>query len=171
MVPAGDRVCGAPLLVTVAACSPSPQPLGPGPALDATYASPPAALSPESGPGPPLRRRTANDDNPGTEQAPFRTIEQAAYGRHAGDDGDRGRRDLRGRDRDPGERHRERRIVFVAATKWGAKLVGREDDDDAVWRNYGDYVDIQGFDVFGDSSARHRDRPERLLRPDPREPR
>jgi hypothetical protein len=41
------------------------------------------------------------------------------------------------------------RIVYFAEHKWAAKIVGREDDADAVWRNYGDYVDIQGFDVSG----------------------
>lgn len=38
------------------------------------------------------------------------------------------------------------RIRFLSDVKWGAKL---QASGQSVWRNYGDYVDIMGFDVTG----------------------
>jgi hypothetical protein len=142
--------CVAALLATCAACGSRPEPLPPGPALDATYASPPAALSPESDQARLYVATDGDDGNPGTEQAPFRTIEQAATVATPGTTVIVGDGTYEGAVVTRASGTENARIVFVSASKWGAKLVGREDDDDAVWRNYGDYVDIQGFDVSGD---------------------
>jgi hypothetical protein len=143
-------VCGSALLVTSSACSSAQKPLGPGPTLDATYAGPPAALSPESDQARLYVATDGDDGNPGTEQAPFRTIEQAATAATPGTTVIVADGTYEGAIVTRTSGTENARIVFVAASKWGAKLVGREDDDDAVWRNYGDYVDIQGFDVSGD---------------------
>lgn len=43
------------------------------------------------------------------------------------------------------------RIRYVSDTKWGAKIVSK--GTWAVWRNDGDYVDIEGFDITGDGAG------------------
>jgi parallel beta-helix repeat protein len=43
------------------------------------------------------------------------------------------------------------RVRFVSDTRWGAKL---RSGSEFVWNNKADYVDIEGFDVSGDSIAR-----------------
>jgi len=43
------------------------------------------------------------------------------------------------------------RIRFVSDSQFGAQI--RTSSADAVWTNNGDYVDIEGFDIAGDSST------------------
>ncbi|MBW0101551.1 right-handed parallel beta-helix repeat-containing protein [Pseudonocardia sp. KRD-291] len=40
------------------------------------------------------------------------------------------------------------RVTYVSEVRWGAKLVG-DGEDEQVWRNDGDHVDIRGFDISG----------------------
>ena len=40
------------------------------------------------------------------------------------------------------------RIAFISDVPWGAKV--RTTGSESSWTNYGDYVDIQGFDITGD---------------------
>lgn len=93
------------------------------------------------------------DEGPGTAERPFRTI--AAASRAAGPgttvvvaDGT-----YTGAFSTRASGTAEARLTYVAANKWGARLVGDgavvDDDVDAVWRNYGDYVDVRGFDISG----------------------
>ncbi|MBW0101550.1 right-handed parallel beta-helix repeat-containing protein [Pseudonocardia sp. KRD291] len=91
---------------------------------------------------------TGDDDGPGTSAAPLRTIEAAAEaavpgttvvvapGTYAGSfrTGRSGRPDAR--------------VTYVSEVRWGAKLVG-DGEDEQVWRNDGDHVDIRGFDISG----------------------
>lgn len=44
------------------------------------------------------------------------------------------------------------RIRFLSDTQWGAKI--HSTDSEFVWSNKGDYVDIEGFDLSGDTVAR-----------------
>jgi hypothetical protein len=43
------------------------------------------------------------------------------------------------------------RIRYVSDTKWGAKIVSK--GPRTAWYNYGNYVDIEGFDVTGDGAG------------------
>jgi len=145
--------CLAAIVLVCTACSSQPAPLGPGPALDATYASPPAALGPESDQARLYVAVDGDDDAPGTVQEPFRTIAKAADAATPGTTVIVADGTYEGATVTRASGTQDARIVYVAEHKWGAKLVGGADDDDAVWRNYGDYVDIQGFDVSGDIPA------------------
>jgi hypothetical protein len=42
------------------------------------------------------------------------------------------------------------RIRFISTSQWGAHVVGTNGGE-AVWQNLGDYVDIMGFDISGNS--------------------
>jgi pectate lyase-like protein len=42
------------------------------------------------------------------------------------------------------------RIRFISDTRWGAHVVGTAGSE-AVWQNQGNYVDIMGFDITGNS--------------------
>jgi Right handed beta helix region/Protein of unknown function (DUF1565) len=135
------------------ACAPAPAPadpaVTPGPSLGASYSNPPTALAAESGSSRLYVATTGNDDNAGTAAAPLLTIRKAAARADPGTTvivAD-GTYDAAFSTRTSGTA--DARITFVSASKWGAKLVGADDDQDAVWRNYGDYVDIQGFDISG----------------------
>ena len=44
------------------------------------------------------------------------------------------------------------RIRFFSTVKWGAKIVSPATGAASAWRNDGDYVDIQGFDISGQGS-------------------
>ena len=143
---------GTALLV---ACSPAPPepPSSPGPNLGATYSNPPDALHNDDGQPRIYVAPNGVDENPGTEEAPLHTIKKASTLATPGTTivvAD-GTYDGTFNTRVSGEA--DARITFVSATKWGAKLVASSDtddsDDSAVWRNYGDYVDIQGFDISG----------------------
>ena len=131
-----------------------PRPLDTSP----SYSVPPTALRLS---GDPMVLHVApdgNDAGPGTEDAPFATIGKAASVARPGmtvlvADGTyegvvitvaAGRADAR--------------ITYLAENKWGAKLVADAEDvveteqfgsEGAVWHNYGDYVDIRGFDISG----------------------
>ena len=45
------------------------------------------------------------------------------------------------------------RIRYVSSVKWGAKVRTEGPDDHWSWKNYGDYVDIEGFDVSNNGSG------------------
>jgi Periplasmic copper-binding protein (NosD) len=141
--------CLAVLLMVCAACASSPP--APPPALDlaATYASPPAALAAGSSLPSLYVATTGDDGNAGTAAAPFRTIGHAASVATPGTTVIVADGTYEGAVVTRASGTESARIVYVAQHKWAAKIVGREDDTDAVWRNYGDYVDIQGFDVSG----------------------
>ncbi len=93
-----------------------------------------------------------DDGNPGTESAPLATIVRAAELVKPGmmvvvEDGT-----YEGSITTSFSGTEDARIVFVARTKWGANIVGDGSDrfDGPAWQNYGDYVDITGFDISGD---------------------
>jgi hypothetical protein len=88
-------------------------------------------------------------DNDGSEESPFATIGQAAAVAEPGTTVIVADGTYEGWFTTGASGTEDARILYVSATKWGAKLVGHEPDEDAVWRNYGDYVDIQGFDISG----------------------
>jgi hypothetical protein len=92
-------------------------------------------------------------EGPGSPEKPFATIAQASAAAGPGTtvivaDGTYG-----GAFRTRAGGTAENRITYVAANRWGARLVATsedvDDDTSAVWRNYGDFVDIQGFDISG----------------------
>lgn len=94
---------------------------------------------------------TGDDDNPGTAELPFRTIqrgidaatpgvtvrvaagvyEEEIHGRTSGTEG--------------------ARIRVVSEVRWGA-IVRPTGAGDSIWRNAGSYVDIQGFEIDGTES-------------------
>ncbi len=45
------------------------------------------------------------------------------------------------------------RIVYLSDVRWGARINSPVGGDAATWQNYGDYVDIVGFDVSGDGNV------------------
>lgn len=101
---------------------------------------------------------TGNDSNSGTQFDPFKTVNKAATVVQAGDTV----RVL------PGQYvvtagklnsgvitqasgTASSRIRYVSDTKWGAKIISS--GAYFVWSNHGDYVDIEGFEVIGDSAS------------------
>jgi hypothetical protein len=124
--------------------------MGPPPPLDSSYSRPPAALEPASNQPRLYVAPTGNDDDPGTADAPFRTIERAASVVTPGTTVIVADGTYEGAIATEASGREDARITYVSASKWGAKLVGLDSDEDAVWRNTGDYVDIQGFDVSGE---------------------
>ena len=90
---------------------------------------------------------TGSDSNPGTQAAPFKTIQKAASvakpsttvhvapGTYSGNVATK----ISGT--------ASARIVYLSDTKWGAKLVGT--GTEAMWTNNANYVDIAGFDISG----------------------
>jgi hypothetical protein len=146
----GLAVAGISIVALLAACSANTptSPVGPAPALDASYSSPPTALlEPASDYLGLYVAPNGDDDNDGTAQDPFRTIEKAASVSTPGttvvvaDGTYEAPIETRASGRE------DARITYVSSTKWGAKLVGPDSDEASVWHNYGDYVDIQGFDI------------------------
>ena len=100
---------------------------------------------------------TGKDSNSGTQSAPFKTINKAAKVVQAGDTV----RVLPGQYAAAGSSVHgiltqangtaSSRIRFVSDTKWDAKIVSSGAYN--VWSNTGNYVDIEGFEVVGDSAA------------------
>ena len=127
-------------------------PASTGPALNGpTYSNPHRAGPRRRRPASVRRAERQRRQRRAAEEAPFRTIKQAARLATPGttvlvaDGTYEGAFTTRaaGAPRTPGS-------PTSSANKWGAKLVGNgPSDEDAVWRNYGDYVDIQGFDISG----------------------
>ena len=147
----GMRVLGLLTSTALLACAPAATgpPAASGPSLNASYSNPPTALDPESDSPRLYVAPTGNDDSAGTVDAPLLTIRKAAALAKPGTTvvvAD-GTYEAAFNTRTSGTA--DARITYVAASKWGAKLVGTDAEKDAVWRNYGDFVDIQGFDVSG----------------------
>jgi hypothetical protein len=142
----------AALLVACTSAEPTrPLPAPPGQIIASTYSAPPPALAADS-PTPRLYVAPTGDDaGPGTEEAPFLTIKHASEVAQPGTAVIVANGTYTGRFKTEVSGTEGARITFVSRTKWGAKLVAERGDktDDAVWRNYGDYIDIQGFDISG----------------------
>jgi hypothetical protein len=146
---------GAALLVAGCTSAPPGPPPSPGPDLGSTYSNPPDALQRDDDQPRIYVAPNGTDENPGTEEAPLLTIKKASTLATPGTTVVVANGTYEGtfNTRTSGEENA--RITYVSATKWGAKLEAQadsgddDDDDSAVWRNYGDYVDIQGFDLSG----------------------
>jgi hypothetical protein len=91
---------------------------------------------------------TGDDSNPGTQAAPFKTIEKASNNATPGTTVRVAPGTYTGSIETTEDGTSDARIAYVSEAKWGAKLVG-DGEDGAVWRNRGDYVDIVGFDITG----------------------
>ncbi len=98
-----------------------------------------------------------DDNGSGTEQSPFRTIAKAATVATPGTRVSVADGTYDGSFKTTTNGTADARISYVAASKWGAKIVGTEADE-AMWRNTGDYVDIVGFDIAGRTVRRHAER-------------
>jgi hypothetical protein len=105
---------------------------------------------------------TGNDSNSGTQSAPFKTINKAAKVVQAGDTvrvllgqytvaGSSDSGGLNSGILTQANGTDSSRIRYVSDIKWGAKIVSSGAYD--VWRNLGNYVDIEGFEVVGDSAS------------------
>ena len=94
---------------------------------------------------------TGSDSNPGTQAAPFATINQANSVATPGtvvyvEPGTYTSPVLT-----TASGSATARISYVSVQKWGAQIVasGSGTNTDSTWQNTGDYVDIQGFDISG----------------------
>jgi len=94
-----------------------------------------------------------NDENAGTAEAPFKTISKAASMATPGTTVIVANGTYQGPVVTSPSGTSNARITYVSASKWGAKIVGSGSKDVAVWRNNGDYVDVQGFDLSGGTSV------------------
>lgn len=92
-----------------------------------------------------------SDSNPGTEAAPFKTIQKGADVARAGDTVMVLPGTYNEAVKQKNDGTASGRIRLVSQTKWGAKVIGRSSH--FVFTSLGDYVDIEGFDVTGDNSA------------------
>ncbi len=91
-----------------------------------------------------------DDSNPGSGDAPFRTISKAAQEVTPGTTVRVAPGTYSESIETTVDGEQDARIAYVAETKWAAKIVG-DGDGDAVWDNRGDYVDIVGFDISGEN--------------------
>ncbi|WP_214365452.1 right-handed parallel beta-helix repeat-containing protein [Pseudonocardia sp. H11422] len=93
---------------------------------------------------------SGSDESPGTRDEPFASIRKAASAATPGTTVFVGDGEYTRSFRTRASGTADARIAYVSENKWGARLVGDGDEDeDAVWRNDGDYVDIRGFDISG----------------------
>jgi hypothetical protein len=91
------------------------------------------------------------DSNPGSASQPFRTIQQAAKVVKQSATVHVARGNYYGNITSNTSGTATARIRFVSNSKWGAKIIGN--GTEATWTNFGNYVDIVGFDISG--SGRH----------------
>jgi hypothetical protein len=155
---AAATICVLGGLMLVASCTTSaPAPEVPRPLdVEPTYAHPP---TPERPAGPMLYVAPDGDDaGSGSRDDPFATIEKADSVAGPGTtvlvaDGT-----YRGAILTRASGTPDARITYVAQNKWGAQIVADKEeaarvdvfgDEGAVWHNFGDYVDIRGFDITG----------------------
>jgi hypothetical protein len=90
------------------------------------------------------------DNNPGTPEAPLRTIERAAQMARPGTTVHVGAGTYPAGIRTKVSGTGTARIVFVASTRWRAVLVPPDTSKTGIaWENLGDHVDIDGFEVDG----------------------
>jgi hypothetical protein len=92
-----------------------------------------------------------SDDNPGTRDAPLRTIGAAARKASAGTTVRVAPGTYRENIKSTADGKPSARVRYVSTKKWGARIVGR--GTEAVWENHGGHVEIAGFDITG--SGRH----------------
>jgi hypothetical protein len=92
-----------------------------------------------------------SDSNPGSVSRPFRTIQHAAKVARLSATVHVARGIYYGNIRSNASGTATARIRFVSDSKWGAAIIGS--GTGAMWTNYGNYVDIVGFDISG--SGRH----------------
>ncbi|MFL6709740.1 MAG: right-handed parallel beta-helix repeat-containing protein [Massilia sp.] len=87
------------------------------------------------------------DSNPGTELMPFRTLDRAAKAAKPGATVHVAPGLYIGNVHTKEAGTSSARIRYVSAIRWQARLQGQ--GHDAVWTNYGDHVEIEGFDITG----------------------
>lgn len=94
---------------------------------------------------------TGSDSNPGSASFPFQTIQHAASVAPPSTTVHVAPGTYYGNIRSKNSGTASARIRFVSDEKWGARIIGS--GTEAVWSNFGNYVDIVGFDITG--SGRH----------------
>lgn len=87
------------------------------------------------------------DNNPGTESLPFRTLGRAARSAVAGTTVHVAPGLYVGNVQTRSAGSPMARIRYVSVLPFGARIQGQ--GRDAVWTNYGDHTDIEGFDISG----------------------
>ena len=93
------------------------------------------------------------DDNPGTKQAPLRTIKRAASLATPGTTVYVAPGTYPGGFVTTASGTAQERIRYVSSTRWGARIVPpKESRNNIAWRNRGDYVDIVAFEIDGQPS-------------------
>lgn len=92
-----------------------------------------------------------DDANPGTRQAPLRTIGAAAKRAVPGSTVYVAPGTYIENIKSPNSGTFEAPIRYVSTVKWGAKIIG--EGTEAVWENRGGHVEIAGFDITGSGRA------------------
>jgi len=131
-------------LVAQVACTTGPDPARVG------IAPPPARGPAESGPVL-FVSPAGSDQSPGTREAPLRTLAGAASLARPGTTVQVAPGEYRESLTTRASGRADARIAYTSVIPWEARIVADEDADFA-WRNDGDFVDIVGFDITGDSS-------------------
>ncbi len=93
---------------------------------------------------------SGSDSNPGTQAAPFKTIEKASEGATPGTTVLVAPGTYAGSFNTESSGSWLAPIVYRSEKKWEAKLVGTEEEEH-TWRNEGDHVIIEGFFLSGGS--------------------
>jgi parallel beta-helix repeat protein len=88
-----------------------------------------------------------SDANPGTEAAPFQTIDRASAAAGPGTVVRVAPGTYAGNVRTRSSGTPLARISYVSDVRWAARIVGS--GSEAMWTNDGDFVDISGFDISG----------------------
>lgn len=93
---------------------------------------------------------SGDDANSGSDTAPWRTIQHAANNAAPGDTIQVAPGDYQGSIVSQTSGTAATRIRFVSTQSWGTRIASA---NPVVWLNYGNYVDIVGFDVSGTGAA------------------
>ncbi|MEQ1706632.1 MAG: choice-of-anchor Q domain-containing protein, partial [Rickettsiales bacterium] len=88
-----------------------------------------------------------SDSNPGTEAAPFKTVQKGADVAKAGDTVFVMPGTYIGAIENKNDGKASARIRFVSKERWAAKVAAP--NSKILWKSFGDYVDIEGFEVTG----------------------
>ena len=90
------------------------------------------------------------DTNPGTEAAPFRTIERASQAALPDTTVHVAPGTYAGGFKTVANGTPKKRVYYLSTMRWGAKIVPPQNSSNpTAWDNRGNYVDIVGFDVDG----------------------
>jgi hypothetical protein len=96
---------------------------------------------------------SGSDSNPGTQSAPFATIQRASQSTSAGTTIHVAPGTYAGNIHTKASGTSSAHVKYISDTLWGAKIVSACPSFDMIWQDDGSYVDVTGFDLSDNGSA------------------